>query len=384
MKELLARLDLDALDKPWLAQAAAIVAVTIALQLLAEFLLRQAARLTRRTSAVWDDAALHCARGPVRLAIWVVGLASAAIVVERHLSLPALEFVGPTRDIGLMVALTWFMLRFISAVRIGIVGTRREHGQPVDETMVDAIGKLASLVVLLLAVLAAMNTLGYSITSLLTLGGIGGIAIGFAAKDILANFFGGLTIYLDRPFKVGDWIRSPDKDIEGTVEQISWRHTRVRRFNMNPIYVPNSVFTTIVVENPSRMSNRRIKETIGLRYDDFDRIEPIVDEIRSYLAAHEEIDTTRTLIVNFAAYGASSLDIMIYTFTKTRQWVRYHEIKQEVLLRIGRIIESHGAEIAFPTQTLHVDDWHRPQGDDMTRALGQPSASAGLSQPPGR
>lgn len=206
---------------------------------------------------------------------------------------------------------------------------------------------------MIVAILTGAQTLGFQIGGLLALGGVGGLAVGLAAKDLLANFFGGLTIYLDRPFGVGEWIRSPDKSIEGTVEYISWRHTRIRAFNKNPIYVPNAVFTSIVVENPSRMSHRRIKETIGLRYDDLQKIKPIVDDIRQMLQNHPDIDTKQTLIVNFTVFGASSLDILIYTFTKTTNWVTYHSIKQDLLLRISDIITGHNAQIAFPTQTVH-------------------------------
>ena len=186
-------------------------------------------------------------------------------------------------------------------------------------------------------------------------GGIGGLAVGFAAKDLLANFFGGLTIYLDRPFSVGDWIRSPDKAIEGTVEYISWRHTRVRAFNKNPIYVPNALFTTIVVENPSRMTHRRIKEIIGIRYEDIGMMDAIVSDVRAMLQNHPEIDTTQTLIVNFNTFNASSLDFFIYTFTRTTNWIHYHKVKQDVLLKVAEIIDRHGAQIAFPTRTVHID-----------------------------
>ena len=106
---------------------------------------------------------------------------------------------------------------------------------------------------------------------MLTFGGVGGLIVGLAAKDLLSNFFGGMMIYFDRPFKVGDWIRSPDRQIEGTVERIGWRMTIIRTFDKRPLYVPNSVFSSIVVENPSRMLNRRINETFGLRYQDADK-----------------------------------------------------------------------------------------------------------------
>jgi len=172
---------------------------------------------------------------------------------------------------------------------------------------------------------------------------------------LLANFFGSLIIYLDKPFKVGDWVRSPDRSIEGTVESIGFRVTRIRTFDKRPLYVPNSVFTSISVENPSRMLNRRIYETIGVRYQDARAIRKIMTEIQDMLRQHEEIDKDQTIIVNFNAFGASSLDFFVYAFTKTTAWVHYHEVKQDVLLRIMDIIHANEADCAFPTRTLHLE-----------------------------
>mgnify|MGYP003637482955 FL=1 len=225
-----------------------------------------------------------------------------------------------------------------------------------DETTVRAIGKLLRASVIITAVLIAMQVFGYSISGLLAFGGIGGLAVGFAAKDLLANFFGGLMLYLDQPFKVGDWVRSPDKEIEGTVEDIGWRLTRIRTFDKRPLYIPNAIFNSISVENPSRMLNRRIYEKVGIRYDDISKMGVIVDDVRKMLREHAEIDQNQTLIVNFNAFAASSVDFFVYTFTKTTNWVRYHEIKQDVLLKVSDIILSHSAEIAFPTSTVHVPE----------------------------
>ena len=119
----------------------------------------------------------------------------------------------------------------------------------------DAMAKLLRLSVIITAGLVVLQTLGFSISGVLAFGGVGGIAVGFAARDLLANFFGGLMIYLDRPFSVGDWVRSPDRNIEGTVERIGWRLTVIRTFDKRPLYVPNSVFANIAVENPSRMAS---------------------------------------------------------------------------------------------------------------------------------
>jgi len=197
-----------------------------------------------------------------------------------------------------------------------------------------------------------LQSLGVSVSGLLAFGGVGGIAVGFAARDLLANFLGGLSIFLDRPFAVGDWIRSPDREIEGTVEDIGWRVTRIRTFDQRPLYVPNSVFSTVALENPSRMLNRRIYETIGIRYDDAGAMEQIVAEVKEMLAAHDDIDKGKTLMVNFVAFGASSLDFFIYCFTRTTDWATYHGVKQDVLVKILKIIEGQGAEVAFPTRTV--------------------------------
>ena len=115
------------------------------------------------------------------------------------------------------------------------------------------------------------------------------------------------------------------------------------------------MFTQISVENPSRMLNRRIYETIGLRYQDSAVLAQIVEDVRQMLASHEDIDTTRTLIVNLVSFGPSSLDFFVYTFTKTTDWVDFHAIKQDVMLQILGIVAHHGAEVAFPSRSLYVE-----------------------------
>lgn len=317
-------------------------------------LLNKLEERTRLTSNPWDFAVVSAARKPLTLLAWVLGLAFAARLVQGGADGVLYEIVPPARSIGVIVCLTWFLVRFIENMQDAILERQVARGEGVDRTTIDAIGKLLRVSVLITAVLVGLQSLGFSISGVLAFGGIGGIAVGFAAKDLLANFFGGLMVYLDRPFVVGEWIRSPDKEIEGTVEEIGWRLTRIRTFDKRPLYVPNAVFTQITVENPSRMKNRRIKETIGVRYDDIAQVAAIVEAIRQMLRAHPDIDQEQTMIVNFTEFAASSLDIMVYTFTRTVAWVEYHQVKQDVLLRIADIVARHGAEIAFPTRTLHV------------------------------
>jgi MscS family membrane protein len=283
----------------------------------------------------------------------VIGIAWAAHIVGQETEAPIFDALPAVRDVFVVGIFTWFLIRFVRSYETHYVQDQDENNGEIDRTFVQAIGKLVRAAIFITAILVIMQTLGISIAGLLAFGGMGGIAVGLAARDLLANIFGGATIYLDRPFAVGDWVRSPDQEIEGTVEEIGWRRTLIRTFDQRPLYVPNALFTTISVENPSRMLNRRIYETIGLRYDDVGRMPAILGDIRQYLQTSPHIDQTVTLMVNFNAFGPSSLDFFIYCFTRTVNWTEFHAIKEEVLLHIADIIASHGAESAFPTRTLH-------------------------------
>ncbi|TGN41280.1 mechanosensitive ion channel family protein [Marinobacter confluentis] len=324
----------------------------------------------QRTSNLWDDTFLHAARKPVVAFVWLQGVYWAAEVAHKFSEAEIFKVNDTVLRLGFVWLLVWTVLRLIKEGE-AILSSPVKMEKPLDYTTVTAVSKLSRAVVIITAVLIMMQSLGYSISGVVAFGGVGGIAVGFAAKDLLANFFGGFIIHLDRPFKVGDWVRSPDRNIEGTVEHIGWRLTTIRTFDKRPLYVPNAVFTTIAVENPSRMFNRRISETVGIRYADVSLMETIVDDIREMLQNHEDIDNKQTLIVNFLTFNSSSLDIMVYTFTKTVDWTTFHKVKQNVLLKISQIIESHGAEVAFPTRTLHMVE------NAPAEAMAEPAESVG-------
>ena len=317
------------------------------------FILRRLHRVAGASSQNWDDEFVTALETPLRFVLWVVvahlALTAYPLAPELH------HLVLQAYDTALVCLLAWFLHRMIGGVQREMLREDRGRTESSDKATVNATAKLARITLWSLATLMILQSVGVSVSGLLAFGGIGGIAVGFAAKDLLANFFGGMSIYLDRPFTVGDWIRSPDRNIEGTVESIGWRLTRIRTFDQRPLYVPNAIFSQIAVENPSRMFNRRIYETIGLRYQDADRMETIVAQVKSMLEAHDEIDHSRTLMVNFVSFGPSSLDFFVYTFTRTTVWAEYHRIKQDVLLKILQIIHTNSADVAFPTRTLHLE-----------------------------
>ncbi|MDH5711702.1 MAG: mechanosensitive ion channel family protein [Gammaproteobacteria bacterium] len=351
-------------NNDWIVQVFVVVLVTLSLSLIARRLIAKIALRMQKTKNPWDDLLTTAMQKPVAWMIWLLGLTFAADVVYRQSGATIFEAIAPIRDIGVILILTLFLINLINGTQAVLKARKTETGERAfDEHTVEAIAKLIKISVIITSGLVMLQSMGYSISGVLAFGGIGGIAVGFAAKDLLSNFFGGLMIYLDRPFMVGDWIRSNDRDIEGTVEHIGWRLTRIRTFDKRPLYVPNSIFANISVENPSRMTNRRIYETIGIRYEDASKMDVIVSEVKQMLLEHPDIDTKTTMIVNFVKFSASSIDFFVYTFTKTTDWIQYHEIKQDVLLKILAIVERHGAEIAFPTSTLHVESLPETAGN---------------------
>jgi MscS family membrane protein len=347
-------------NESWIIQVFVVVFITLMLNWIQKRILRNLLTRLEHTRNYWDDSLVDAMRSPVSALIWIVGLTFAAEIARNQTNAVIFSAVGPIRNVGVIAVFAWFLVRFISRAEENIINQSIREDALYDRTTADAIAKLLRMSIVITSILVILQTLGYSISGVLAFGGISGIAVGFAAKDLLANFFGGLMIYLDRPFNVGDWIRSPDKEIEGTVERIGWRLTQIRTFDKRALYVPNSVFTTISVENPSRMTNRRIYETIGIRYDDAGKMAGIIEDVKTMLKAHPEIDTNQTMIVNFNKFAASSLDFFVYTFTKTTNWIRFHEIKQDVLLKIIEIVEGHEAECAFPTSTLHIASANLP------------------------
>lgn len=341
----------QAREEWWILQVFLVVLVTLLLNMIFRRSFNRIKTQLEKTSNPWDDALVAAAFKPVAYLIWLVGITAAISIAGDLTNAPIFEFVEPVRDVLFIALVTWFVVRFIKNAEHSLLVD--EHN-PRDETTVHAIAKLTRVAVFITASLVVLQSLGYSVSGVLAFGGVGGIAVGFAAKDLLANFFGGLMLYLDQPFKVGDWILSPDREIEGTVEEIGWRLTRIRTFDKRPLYVPNSMFASITVENPSRMTHRRIYEVFGIRYADVALMRRIVDEVKEMLCDHEDIAHDQTMIVNFNAFSPSSLDFFIYTFTKTTNWIRYHQVKQDVLLKVGDIVERNGAEMAFPTSTVHL------------------------------
>lgn len=320
---------------------------------------------------LWHYALLRALHAPFQWLNWgfALSLALPVLAYGTHFYAWFSPYLFSARLLLLLISLFWFAMSVTAYLEQALFSSlAAEAAAKEDKMTVRALAQLARVILIIVFVLLSMQTLGVSISALLALGGVGGIAIGFAAQDTLANFIGGMMIFWDKPFSVGDWIRSPDRNIEGTVEHIGWRLTVIRTFDKRPLYVPNGVFSKIALENPSRMTNRRIKTTIGLRYVDGPKVAVILSEIEAMLRAHPEIDTQQTLMVNLIHFGESSLDFFIYTFTKTTNWVAFQAIQQDVFLKVLAIIDSHGAACAFPARDVFLNSPASPDLSEAQRA----------------
>ena len=315
--------------------------------------------ISKKTATDFDDIILKSIQKPLTYLIILVSL----ILISEALNslFQIFEFFDTSKVIYLLIVIliSWTVLRILNGYysNKSFLKNLKESDDPmVIEQTYEITIRIFKIIVIIITALTLMQEFGLSISGLLAFGGVGGLVIGLAAKDLLSNFFGGLMIFLDRPFKVGEFIKSPDRNIEGIVESIGWRLTVVRTFSKNVLYIPNSAFANIVVENATRMTNRRINQIIGLRYDDLDKIPKIVDDVRIYLESHNDIDQSNKPTVYFQSFSASSCDFFIRAFTNTKDWREFLKIKEQVLYKVSEIINNHNAAIAFPTMTIEMDN----------------------------
>lgn len=308
--------------------------------------------------AVWRHALLSALAPPLRATIWLVGLTIAAnLLRDTDAEKPTMlsTLFPPARNVLAILVVAWFCLRVVGRVQENLHARADAKGEPLDPTASDAIDKLVKASIVITAALVTMQSLGFSITSLLAFGGAAGIAVGFAAQSLVANLLGGLTVFATRIFKIGEYIIIPGTELMGGVEHIGWRATRVIGFDRKPFFVPNSTFNTTTVINHSRMTNRRIQEHVHLRYRDVDKVAAIVSDANRMLAEHPAIEHD-FFIFRFDSYGDFALKLFVYAFTVSTDYSDYMETKEDILLKVADIIHQHGGELAIPVSTVHIPE----------------------------
>lgn len=247
-----------------------------------------------------------------------------------------------------IIFLTWGFVRASDSIVAALKGEKTA----LDQTILSFLSKIVKIIIIVLATVMVMDAFDYDITGLITGLGITGLTVALAAQDTASNFFGGVVIVTDKPFAVGDWIQT--STVEGTVEDISLRSTRIRTFKDAVIIVPNSSLASSEIINWSRMSKRKVEMTLGFTYQtSHETLQKVIGGIKEMLMAHEAV--VDPIVVGFAEFGASSLNITVNYFVNRTTLLEYSEVKEEINFQIMELCEKLGAEFAYPTQTVFLE-----------------------------
>lgn len=222
-----------------------------------------------------------------------------------------------------------------------------------DQILIPFLSNFLRIIIVIFAFTIIAQEYNYDINGLIAGLGLGGLAIALAAKDGLANIFGGIVIILDKPFSIGDWIST--SSVEGTVEEITFRSTKVKTFAQALVTVPNSTLANEAITNWSKMGRRRITFNLGVTYTTPRvRLEACISKIEKMLREHPQIHQ-ETIFVNFDRFNESSLDIFLYFFTVTTNWGEYLKVREDVNLKIMAILEEEKVSIAFPSRSVYFE-----------------------------
>ncbi len=284
---------------------------------------------------------------PLSLMVWLSMLALG--LRASTLELPQLFKV---LQLSFLFVVAWLLVRLATYTERGLV--HRLDEQQGARTSVHLVVRVFQVLVLTTGVLFGLQILGYPTSTLLTLGGVGGLVLGIAFRDTLANFFAGLMLYLEAPFRVGDTVSVQGGAYLGEILNIGWRSTEVLTRERRHLHIPNNLLVTDMVENISSIDRRRIRETFGIRYQDLRVLPLLVEELQKMLCAHPGVDQQYSPLVVFDAFGPYSLDIMIDVLARTGEWTRYKQTRHDLFLKVAECVHAQGADFAFPTQSLHI------------------------------
>ena len=314
--------------------------------------------MAQRTENKFDDQLVDALELPVRFVFVVIGIyiASQIAPFPDFIDVILLKLVRSL----IVFTIFWALYRIIRPLAFLLDKVSNMVGaQELGDALRDFFVKLLKFAVACLGIAAFLEEWDFNVAAVL--GGLGlvGMALAFGAQNLIANLFAGISIFLDGIFEKGHWIRAGS--VEGTVETIGFRTTKIRRFDKALVTVPNSVLTGDAVINFTQMTNRRIYWQIGLTYGSTEaQLREVVEAIRGYIqdCGDFETDSGRaTTLVNVDSFNASSIDIMVYCFTKTTKWGEYMVVKEKFAYKVKEIVEGAGGSFAFPSTSIYLEQW---------------------------
>ncbi len=339
-----------------IALALAIILFSFAAKkLLINAMAKSLLHLAKKTKTELDEMLVEAIRPPLGGLTVLAGFFFASVIIRFPTEpVNVYKLVNGLLRTFAIVIVSWALYRSIQVAVHMLENITSKTESELDDQLVPFVEKFLKVVVIVLGFVLVVREWGYDINGLLAGLGLGGLAFALAAKDTLANLFGSIMIITDRPFVLGDWIKTPNT--EGTVEEIGFRSTKVRTFANSLVSVPNSIIANSTIENWSRMFKRRIYFKLGVTYSSsVAQVQETVERIKDILRKHDGIRQDFWL-VNFSDFNDSSLDIMVYCFTKTTAWAEFLEVQEDVKLKIMAKIKEIGVGVAFPTRSVYMEN----------------------------
>jgi len=265
---------------------------------------------------------------------------------------PAETLVVELQQAIAVVALFWILLRVIGVLQLALPATDWGSSHPAFRSLIPLVGRVARLLVLVIGLLTVIASFGYPIATILAGLGIGGIAVALGAQKSLEHFFGSVSIGVDQPFGVGDWVIVDG--VEGEIEAIGLRSTRIRTLERTVVSIPNGRLAETRSENFGPRDRIRLRTTIGLEYGTTAaQVERVRDGIEALLR-NEKSTWPERVVVRFAQFSPSSIDLEVFSWVMTKDPDEFRRIREAHYLGMMRIVEEAGARFAFPTQTVHL------------------------------
>ncbi|MED4224578.1 mechanosensitive ion channel family protein [Neobacillus cucumis] len=264
----------------------------------------------------------------------------------------------------IIVLITWGLFNLSSPTSGLIISFNQKLNNKIDLILIPFISRIIRVIIVAISISIIGQEFNYDVNGLVAGLGLGGLAFALAAKEAVGNLIGGVVIVTEKPFSIGEWILTPS--VEGIVEDINFRSTKVRTFSQALVTVPNATLANEAITNWSRMGKRKIDFHLGLNYHTTkEEIKRVVGRIEQLLRTHDEIHQD-TIMVAFDNYNESSLDILVYFFTNSTVWAEHVKTKHEINLEIMGILEEEGVEVAFPSRTIYVS----PQSNELYQTMG--------------
>jgi len=312
-------------------------------------------KLSKYTDTYHDDKIISALKGPVRFAFVLIGAHLFFLLIFQETYV-----VKHMLNTLVVFDIFWAILSITNALRSVFHQATEKFNPDLAKEMGDFILKITKVLIGGIGLGAMLQVWGINVTALVASLGLGGLAFALAAKDTASNMFGSFALLADKSIRIGEWIKV--HGVEGTVEDIGMRTTKIRSFGKSLITVPNQIVANNPIENFSRRGVRRVKMNIGLTYDtSSEQMKKILEEIKYMLHNHDSISQKETLLVNFNSLGDSALNIFIYTFTSTANWAKYLDIREDIHLQIMHIVEKNNASFAFPSQSIYVESLPKMQ-----------------------